>query len=300
MNILVVGAGAIGSLFGALLSHHHQVTLLGRTPHVKAIQKHKLSITGTTKLTVSISAVDTITDLKSPDVLLLCVKSYDTQAALQQVQPLCSTKTTLCTLQNGLSHIDIIKKFVAPESIIVGCTTHGAIFSQPGHIIHTAKGHTLLGALNGSESTRLTQLVTIFAKAGIATTLSHTILEELWKKAIVNSSINPLTALFQCKNGYLLTNPILQEMVRLICHESTNIAQASGYSFTSKETLQKTKEVIATTKENYSSMLQSVQQHKKTEIGAINGVLAHIAHSKGVDAPLNNLLVTIITGLEQF
>ena len=298
MNIVVVGAGAIGSLFGGLLSNHHQVTLLGRTPHVKAIQKHQLSISGTTNLSVSVPAVDTITDLKSPDVLLLCVKSYDTQAALQQVQPLCSTKTTLCTLQNGLSHIDIIKKFVAPESIIVGCTTHGAIFSQPGHIVHTAKGHTLLGALDGSEPARLTQLVTIFTKAGIPTTLSHTILEELWKKAIVNSSINPLTAVFQCKNGYLQTNPILQKMVTLICHESTKIAQASGFSVTATEALQKTHEVITTTKDNESSMLQSIQHHKPTEIDAINGFLARRADDKKIDATLNHLLVTIINGLE--
>ena len=117
------------------------------------------------------------------------------------------------------------------------------------------------------------------------------IIEEIWIKGIINSSINPLTTFFQCKNGYLLTNLILENLIEKICEESTNIANAQGVNLSYSKMISKTKEVIRNTSENYSSMLQSYNKGKKTEIESINGKLIDIGKKQDIDTSLNEMLV---------
>ncbi|MBN1280181.1 MAG: 2-dehydropantoate 2-reductase, partial [Candidatus Thermoplasmatota archaeon] len=133
--------------------------------------------------------------------------------------------------------------------------------------------------------------------AGIPTRPSTEIQRELWAKAVINSSINPLTAFFQCPNGYLLHNPLLEKTVTLICEESTRVATAHGIPLTIDDMIQRTKKVIHDTTENTSSMLQSVRQGKQTEIASINGRLITVGKQCGVQTPLNEILLQLITNL---
>jgi 2-dehydropantoate 2-reductase len=114
-------------------------------------------------------------------------------------------------------------------------------------------------------------------------------------KAIINSSINPLTAILLCKNGYLLENPVLEYMMEKICTESTIVANAQDVTVTSSVMIRKTKQVIRETAENHSSMAQSIQHHKPTEIAAINGVIVEKGRMCGLDVSFNELLVLIIS-----
>jgi 2-dehydropantoate 2-reductase len=135
MNILIFGAGAIGSLIGANLSKNNNVILIGRKSHISSIKKNKLIIKGKTNLKVKINAKETVDDLKfKPDILILTVKSYDTEHAILQVKNIISENTIVLSLQNGLDNIDKIRKYISFEKIIVGVTTHGAFFSKPGII----------------------------------------------------------------------------------------------------------------------------------------------------------------------
>jgi len=298
MNIVIVGAGAIGSLFGALLAKNNSVVLVGRAPHITAIQHNGLNINGKTHLHVKLSAVESVKDIPiSPNLILLSVKSYDTETAIKHTVPLIQDETVVVSLQNGLNNIEKIKHIVDKDCIVGGVTTHGAIFSNPGVIKHTGKGKTILGELDGIRSKRLENIVRIFNEAGIETQVSNDIVKEIWGKVIINSSINPLTAFFNCKNGYLLENPLLQKIVETISEESTNIAQAEGIKLTTPDMIQRTKEVIRDTASNYSSMLQSVQQRKKTEIDSMNGKLVTIGKQHRIDASLNKILVDLVTSL---
>ena len=264
MNIVIVGAGAIGSLFGALLAKKNTVVLVGRAPHITTIQHNGLNITGKTHLHVKLSAVESIKDVSiSANLIILTVKSYDTETAIKQTLPLIQDETMVMSLQNGLDNIEKMKHIIDKDRILAGVTTHGAIFSHPGVIRHTGKGKTILGVLDGSQSKRLENIVHLFNEAGIETQASNDIVKEIWAKAIINSSINPLTAFFNCKNGYLLENPLLEKTVEIICKESTCIAQAEGIPLTTLDMIQRTKEVIKDTANNYSSMLQSVSAGKK-------------------------------------
>lgn len=293
-----MGAGAIGSLFGALLSKKNEVTLVGRPHHINAIQRNGLSLTGKTNMHIEIQAEHSLDNLHSPpDLLFLTVKSYDTETAMKEAKSVINKKTLVISLQNGLDNIEKVEKIVNREQILAGITTHGAVFNKSGTIEHTGQGDTILGELNGKKTSRLQQITHVFNEAGIETRISTNILSDLWAKTIVNSSINPLTTLFQCKNNYLLKNPILKDIVAKVCSESTTIANAEGFHLSDNDMFQKTKEVIVGTSENYSSMLQSVQKGKKTEINSINGKLIDIGKQHGIETMMNELLLYAITSM---
>ena len=298
MNIVIMGAGAIGSFFGALLSKKNNMMLMGRTSHVKAIRKNGLNIEDKTQLNVKIPAEDSVDKVTfSPDILILTVKSFDTISAINQAMKIIDDDTIILTLQNGLDNIDMIEKVVDIKQIIAGITTHGVFFSKPGVIRHTGKGKTTLGELNGKKTGRIKHIADLFNEVGIETIVSEDIIKEMWVKAIVNSSINPLTTFFQCKNGYLLENPILEKIVEKVCKESTSIAKASGINLLNQHTIQKTKEVIRSTSENHSSMLQSFKKGKKTEIDSINGKIVEIGKKHDIEPMINEVLVYLIESI---
>ena len=298
MNIVIFGAGAIGSLFGALLSKRNNVLLIGRKHHVITIKKNGLIIRGKTHLNIKIvaeSSVDNVT--VTPDLLILTVKSYDTETAISQLKKIITNDTIFLSLQNGLDNIEKISKHINSEKIIAGITTHGAFFSKPGVIKHTGTGMTVLGESSGKKTERVEHIVKLFNEVGIKTEFSKNILKEIWSKAIINSSINPLTAIFRCKNGYLLKNPILERLLEIICEESVKIANADGIDFLYPKMLSKTKEVVKNTSDNYSSMLQSVINGKKTEICSINGKLIEIGEKHNCDTFINKILVNTVNSL---
>ena len=285
----------MGSLFGGLLSQKHNVILIGRTPHINKIKQKGLTIKGKTQLNLKISAETSVEKIKYPtDLIILTVKSYDTEQSIKQAKKLIGRDTLVLSLQNGLDNIEKIKKHVNYQKIILGVTTHGALFLSPGVIEHTGIGDTFIGELTGKKRNRITKIIEIFNQAGIKTTFSSDILKEIWIKAIINSSINPLTTIFQCKNDYLLKNLILKNIVEKICTESTNAANTQGYDLSHKKTLDKTIDVIRKTSNNYSSMLQSYQQGKKTEIESINGKLVDIGKKHDIDMLVNEVLYHFI------
>lgn len=299
MNILIYGSGAIGSLFGALLSKNNNVILYGQKTHIETIKREGLKIYGKTNFHKKILAYSDIEDIKGNiDLLILSVKSYDTDKALKDIIKIINDNVLILSIQNGLDNIDKIKRKVNINQIICGITTHGSIFVKPGVIFHTGIGNTIIGELNGSLSDRIKNIVNIFNNSGITTRYSNDIKKEIWIKTIINSCINPLTTIFKCKNGYLLENPILINFVKFICKESTGIAISEGFQINYEEIFSKTKNVIKNTYDNYSSMLQSFNKYRKTEIESINGKLIEIGKKRNVDTKLNELLVILVKSLK--
>lgn len=298
MNILIYGAGAIGSLFGALLSKHNVVNFIGRKAHVEYVNKYGLHIEGKTILHEKPSFFKNINEISEiPDLVIITVKSFDTEDATRVLSRFISSDTLVLSFQNGLNNIDAIARFISEKQIIAGITSHGAIFTKPGHIRHTGIGKTRVGELSGKTTPRIKQVADMFCTAGVDTLISPNIQEDIWKKAIVNASINPLTAIFQCKNGYLLKNPLLKDLASKICIESTGVATASGLSLDVEDMLDYTFQVIQDTEENTSSMLQSIMLKKKTEIESINGTFVAIGNKVKCSTSLNDIIVKIIEGL---
>ncbi len=292
MKILVMGAGAIGSFFGGLLSKENNVVLIGRKPHVDMINKKGLKIKGKTKFNCKLRAfysTDNISD--DFDLILLTVKSYDTEKAVNQIKHFVSEKTIVLSLQNGLDNLKKITKYFSRETVFAGVTSNGVIFEKPGIINHTGVGYTFLGSVSAKNKDKLRKIAKFFNKSGIKTSISPDITEDIWVKGIINSSINPLTTFFKCKNGYLIENPVLKNLVKKICFESTNIAKTQTLELNFDDMIDKTFSVIKDTKDNYSSMLQSYLSKKAFEIDSINGVLADIGKKENVDTTLNEILI---------
>ena len=298
MNIVVLGAGAIGSFFGGMLSKKNDVTLIGRNDHIQEINNQGLQINGKTRLKRKIPAVEHVHQInQSPELLIITVKSFDTFEAITQAREIIGKKTMVLSLQNGLNNIHQIKKVVPQKQVIAGITTHGVQFESPGLIYHKGKGSTVVGELSGDKTKRIHHLASMFNEVGIQVSLSNRIEEDIWIKAIVNASINPLTAIFNCENGYLCKNPILTSMIYKITKESTQVAKKIGFSCTKDEMIEQTMHVIGQTEHNISSMLQSLRQGKPTEINEINGTIADIGRAYGCDVELNDLLTKMIKTL---
>lgn len=298
MRIVIFGAGAIGSLLGALLSKQHDVVLIGRQPHVDTIRSKGLTVQGHTRFQGQITAKNSLDDVaKDVDLLLLTVKSYDTLAAMKQARSILSDQTIVLTFQNGLNNIEKIQSVVPKQQILAGVTTHGVVFHEPGVIHHTGVGRTLIGEFDGSETKRLKEIQQMFNDVGFPVELSKNIIEDIWVKAIINSSINPLTAIFKCKNGYLKENPVLFHLMSSICEESVAVAASVGYHFSKTEMVKKTMQVILETSDNFSSMLQSVKRGSRTEIDSINEIIVTLGEKNNVPVILNESLSFIIKKL---
>ena len=298
MNIVIFGAGAIGSLIGAILSKYANVYLISRKEHAYAIKKSGLEISGKTIIKKNMIAETSIEKIpKKPDLLILTVKSYDTESAIRKIKKQIKSDTVILSLQNGLDNIEKIKKYISKKQIIAGITTHGATFTGPGKIDHTGIGSTIIGEINGKQTDRIIEICGLFNKSGIKTEISNNIIKEIWIKAIINSSINPVTTFFHCKNGYLLENPVLERIVEEITVESTSIAINHGIKITKDNMINRTKKVIRKTKENYSSMLQSYNNGKRTEIDTINGKFVEIGKNNKIEPFLNEILVYSIKSI---
>lgn len=297
-NIVFFGAGSIGSLFAAKLAARfpkYSVSLVGRKDDVDVIKKNGLRVSGKSDIYVKIPVFESVEQVKSKiSLLFLCVKNFQTQEAVCQLKDHLSKDCVIVSLQNGLSHLEVLKKNFEGFEIVVGVTSHGAQRMQPGLVNHTGIGFTIIGNLRNASEERLLQICTLFSESGIMTSSDVDIVSVLWKKAIINSSINPITAFLEVENGKLAANPILKSFVSAVCAESSAIACARGFDIDVDSALDKTFEVIAQTKKNKSSMLQCVLAKKKTEIESINGVFVSVGSELGIDTHLNSLLLHLI------
>jgi 2-dehydropantoate 2-reductase len=307
-KIMVLGAGAIGSLFGGLLADAgNDVTLVGRAAHVNAIKKNGLRISGLTEKVLQVKAA---TKPVKSDFVLLTVKSYDTETAARMI-PL-GKNTVVMNIQNGLGNVEKIADAVGLSRTLGGITSHGSLHLAPGHIKHTGIGYTTIGELDGvcpnldadasrsdrGKTKRVERIAEIFNDAGIETKISEEIKRDIWVKLIVNAGINALTALAGVKNGMLLEIPEMKESMRLAVEEATLVAGKSGIRI-DEDTVKKTEDVARLTKENESSMLQDVKKRKKTEIDAINGAVAALGKKLGVETPVNMTLYALVRGKEE-
>ena len=265
-KIAVLGSGAMGSLFAARLSSNANVTLFGGwTQQLNAIRKHGLIVSDVlgAQEVCRINTKSYNETVGNFEFILILVKGWQTKKAADIAASILAENGLAITLQNGLGNFDILVRALGVEQIAVGVTSEGAMTINPGHVKHTGVGRTIIGCLNDKKTGFTNNILNCLNESGFKTSLNENINREIWIKAIINSSINPVTSIFRCKNGYLVKNPILEKTVEKICTESTNIANTQGLKLSSSEMIKKTKQVINEISDNYSSMPQSIMNNKK-------------------------------------
>jgi len=299
MRILVLGAGALGSLVGGLLSQHNDVTLLGRDPHMEIMRAAGLVITGGTELVARPDVTTSIKTIEPPDAVIVTVKSYDTEVAISDIRPLLKSDVPVLSLQNGLGNEEILQTILGTPNVVGGVTSHGVIYSEPGHIVHTGIGETVIGPFRNCTPELVQPLAQALNTSGIETTITDNIEGELWAKVAVNASINPITAITGLRNGSILGSPHLKTLLGSICDEVTSIILAVGIDVPCTDLKEKSMNVVKNTAENKSSMLQDIERGKRTEIDAINGVIIIEGKKFGVPTPMNTTMYTLVKGIEQ-
>lgn len=291
----------MGSFIGAVLSQKYDVALHGREEKILPVRESGLKVTGTTNLVVKPETCFKAEDLrgKEYDLIILAVKSYDTDSAMSIVKEVVSDGTAVLSFQNGLDNEVRIAEAIGAERTLGGVTSHGITFVQPGHVHHAGIGETIIGELDGKETERIKEIAEALSSVGIETKVNSNIHSEIWTKGIVNAGINPLTALTRLHNGYLLRIPSLTRLLESTCRECIGVANAAGIDLVEGEVIEKTKNVARLTAENKSSMLQDIERGKRTEIDSINGAIVESGKMHGIGTPVNSALVALVKGVEE-
>lgn len=302
MKIAVVGAGAMGSLFGALLAESgNEVWLCDiRQDHIHAVRQNGLMLEYESQTrVVKLHAVIDPLQIGQSDLVLIFVKAIHTESAAQTAALLAGQDGLVMTLQNGMGNADMIAEHCKPDRIIVGTTAHGATMLGPATIRHAGKGPTTLGMRAGSkgEFQIARKTAALLTRAGIQSTAVKDVRPAIWDKLIVNVGINAITALTGIKNGQILNLEGTRELSRAAVQEAVAVAKAQGIKIR-KDPVAHVFQVAQATSANRSSMGQDVDRRRPTEIAAINGFVVSEADRVGLAAPVNRTLTALVQTME--
>jgi len=289
-KIFALGAGAIGSTYGALLSQRNNVTLIGRKAHVDAINKNGLTLSGDVTGKFLVKAETASKEIPSDTLILLTTKAYDAAGAVTSIKSLLRKDTVILVLQNGLGIKDIVEKVVEDKAEVVrGLVTLAAEFFEPGKISLWQR-ETMLEHTRTSE-----RIARVFNASGLKTKISNDMQEEIWKKLIVNCVANPLTAIFQVRNNEIMVDS-LKEIRHKIMQECIVVGKAEGIGLESN--LEECIERKIASYTNYSSMCQDLMKRKKTEMDFLNVKIVELGRKHDILTPVNETLVGLIRFLE--
>lgn len=291
LSIAVMGAGAVGCYFGAMLARAgHRVTLIGRQAHVQAVQQHGLRLqTATEDIHVPMEASTEVSAVQGADVVLFCVKSTDTETAARQIRPYLSEGALLLTLQNGVDNDERASVVlgdghpVAPAVVYVATAMAG-----PGHVRHYGRGELVIAPSASSE-----QVAQQFAAAGIPTQVSDNVRGALWAKLVINCAYNALSALTQMPYGWLVEQGGVNPLIDDIIDECLAVARADAIAL--PDNLRAAVHGLPQTMPGQlSSTAQDLARGKLTEIDHLNGYVVQRARAHGMAAPVNNTLLVLV------
>jgi 2-dehydropantoate 2-reductase len=291
MEILVLGAGAIGSLYASKLAAGNKVTLIGRPAHVAAINLHGLRVQGIETATIRLGAATEVEQIGPDTLILLTTKVRDSAAALRPIASLVRDDTIILCLQNGLGSEQIARAALGERGVILrGISQFGAIFTTPGVILFMAPGYTLIE--NHQRSARIAD---VFTKAGLDGRVSRNIAADVWHKLVINCVVNPITTMLGCDVGGIV-NPQLDPLKQLVIDECRAVAATQGVAL--EPDLRREIDDRFRPSHNINSMLQDLRRGRATEIDYLNGAVATLGAQSGIACPINAALTAIIKAME--
>lgn len=289
--IVVVGPGALGCLFASKFYQAGMKVILVDYNKQRASLLRQQGVIVETEAECRTSCPDIALEVPADDVemILILTKAYDTGNIY--IPP---GRSAIVTLQNGLGNAEFLAERFGTERIFAGATTEAATGLAPGHIRYVAKGKTILGSWGGIHCD---SLLNLFHSAGFDIEHSDNPRKTIWRKAIVNAAINPLTALLQVKNGLLIELPESRRIMKHVVEEALVVARSEGFEF-NEDMILLTETICHMTKDNISSMLQDIKKNKRTEIDALSGEIYHRAKMIGVNLPMTHAMFNLVRAKE--
>jgi len=312
MKILILGAGAIGSLFGGFLARAgHKVFFLGRQTNNDAIRNKGLKIDGIwgDHLIAGISCFESLNQiidqgLKEFDYIIVSVKSYDTESVVSEYINKFPASAPVISLQNGLGNIEKIENLVKSENIIGGRVITGVEYLNPGHIrVTVSASDPVLGAINKSSAGIAEEAAELFTAAGINTDVTDSIQTFVWEKVLYNCALNALSTIININYGKLLSSPSAKDLILNILIEIYNVIRKEkilvNFATPQDYTEHLFDKLIPLTFDHHPSMLQDINHNKRTEIDALNGAIVEISKKHNLYSPYNSTILNILKAKEQ-
>ncbi|MGQ4556561.1 2-dehydropantoate 2-reductase [Halobellus sp. GM3] len=294
MDILVFGAGSLGTLVGGLLARAHEVTLVGRDPHVSTVSEEGVRISGAVEAHTR-PAATTESDGHDADIALVTVKAFDTETAAGALAT--GSFEAVCSLQNGLTEETLARGIDAP--VLAGTATYGARLTEPGRVECTGVGRVVVGDRNGGTNPWAERLGKALRDAGVQTLVAADMPRRRWEKLAVNAGVNAVTALARVENG-ALENGAGSTVAHRAARETARVARAEGVQLPNRRAAAALDRVVDATAANRSSMLQDVDAGRRTEVDAINAEVVRRAerHRLVGDVPTNRTLTDLLRAWE--
>jgi 2-dehydropantoate 2-reductase len=302
VNIAIIGCGAMGSLFGAVLARAgHAVAMVDNHPEraqaIAAEGVHVEAPGGAFHVIISITTNPAT--VAAPDYAFVFVKAHQTAAAAETAAAFAGPNTLVVTLQNGLGNVETLSARFGARNVIGGTTAHGATELGRGRIRHAGVGPTIIGERSGGRSERVEELAALLRGAGFETEVTDDLTAAIWSKLVVNCGINAVGALTRLPNGALVEDAEAALVMDGAVQEAAAVAAAKGIALAYPDPVGHTRQVCRATAENVNSMLQDVLRRRRTEVDAINGAVAREGDGVGVATPVNDLLTALVGAIER-
>ena len=302
-QIVVVGAGAVGSYFGGMLARAGApVTLVGREQHVEAIGRHGLHIDSLDfQQYITISATSEVSAARNANVVLFCVKTYDNEQASQTLAAHVTPGAVVVSLQNGVDNVERIRSAAGIEAIAAVVYVAVAM-AGPGRVQHSGRGDLIIGNLLRDGPNRqgdLDACAKLFARAGIPCRISENIEAELWTKMIINCAYNAISALGRAKYARLAQNQWTRDLMIKVTEEALTVAGAAGVHLPETNIVEDVLQIAETMSGAMSSTAQDIARGRRTEIDSLNGYLVRRGAELGIAVPANQTLHALVKLLEE-
>jgi 2-dehydropantoate 2-reductase len=305
-RVAVIGAGAMGGLFGGLLAEGGlAVTLVDLWPeHVAAIKSAGgIRIVGVGgDRVIPLAATTSAADVRAADVVLFQCKSFANEAAAQSTRHLFTGSTTAISFQNGLGNEEALERVLGAGNVLGGLTAQGGLVEAPGVVRNYGDLPTHIGEIGGGPSQRATAIAAAFTRHGLATIASPDIRREKWKKLLGNVALGAISAVTDQRSFEIMRTAELRQIVLRLVEEAGAVARAEGIGLDVAEARSVLMKLVDTTGGGTgaakSSMREDIIRRRRTEIDTIHGAVQRLARKHAVPTPTLDCMVALVKGLE--
>jgi 2-dehydropantoate 2-reductase len=300
MRITVLGAGGVGGYFGGKLAQAGEdVAFVARGEHLRAVQLSGLRVRSPADdFTISVPAADDPAVFGTPDLVLFCVKSYDTEHGIEQIRPVVGPDTAVLTLQNGVQNGERLAEAFGPEAVMLGAAFIETSVAHPGEIdAPSPRRAVIFGERNGRITPRAEALLAAFQRAEVDATLSDSILTICWEKFLFITAMAGMTTVTRRPIGEVRTYEPTRQMLRGLMEECAAVATAAAVPLSSdivERTMRMSDNLQPSMK---SSMQRDLERGRRLEIDDLNGSVVTLGRRYGVPTPLH-FAVSAVVGLE--
>jgi 2-dehydropantoate 2-reductase len=301
-RVLVYGTGAVGGYFGARLADGgHDVTFVARGETLAALRRDGLTVRlgedGMLRLP-SVRAVAAPADAPPADLILVCVKSYDTPAAAAALRPAVRPDTVVLSLQNGIENEDVLAAGLGLPPLMVAFSRIGVATVAPATIEYSGRGTIIFGEPDGRDTERARRVAALFAGAGVPHEQRGDVLVAAWEKLAWNAGFNAVTTLTRTSVAEALAAPASRALIVDAMEEVDAVATALGVAVRRWRTERVLEDSVQGLPDFRTSMLQDLLRGRRLEHDAINGAVVRAARRAGIAVPANRTLLALLDGLD--